>query len=545
MLSIRPSIRRLFGAVLLTALAAAPAYAAQPKSVDDRFESQGPWPADVKGFVPPAPGEHPRLFFRKADLPALREKAKTPEGQAIVKRLRQQLDGANGESMPKVGAPPKADAKGKDDEGGGESGPAGVYSFSHVAGFGMLYQLTGDRKYADLGRKCMELALEGTPNFDPRYGFKNPGGALRAGPSLGWYAVGYDLCYDGWDAEFRTQVAKAIAEYSPAKGQKNEKDMDLEGLVKGNRQHPGSNHWGMIVGGGSLAVLAINGDPGADQGKIKPLLEAAQKSIKVQCTQGWGSGGFYVEGDGTGSMSSHIALLPAIQAWRVAGGKDFYTPRPYAQWMNLKWIFLTGLGDPANLRASFPERGGYPHNIWTRDGLSGGNYFGIGFGVATDDQKAAMLWFYNHAGLRALDEKKWYGIDAPSAYPHHSVLSLVNWPVGMKERNPGEILPHALHDDKAGFYAWRNRWQDKDDAILSVITKSVKGNYGVNAEKAITVQQGGKKSKFGTLTGGLTGDFKPEADGSTTMKTGGGQTLTVDFKKGVVTLGDAELKLAQ
>jgi hypothetical protein len=95
-------------------------------------------------------------------------------------------------------------------------------------------------------------------------------------------------------------------------------------------------------------------------------------------------------------MSSHIALLSAIQAWRIAGGKDFYTPRPYAQWMNLKWFHLTALGgDPANLRKSFPERGDYPHNIWGRAGLSGGNYFGIGFGVTPDAQKPALLWFYS------------------------------------------------------------------------------------------------------------------------------------------------------
>jgi hypothetical protein len=497
----------------------------------------GPWPTDVAGFVAPAAGEHPRLLFRKGDLDAIRRKAQTPEGEAIVKRLRRQLDGANGDGLPKTGQPPASNNK--DDE----SGPVGHYSISHVAGYGMLYQITGERKYADLGRKAMEMTLDGAQNFDPRYGFKNPNGALRAGPSLGWTAVGYDLCYDGWDDGFRTRVAQAIADYSPAKGKNNEKDMNLEGLVKGQRQHPGSNHWGMIVGGGALAVLAIKDDPGVDTARLTPLLEASRKSMMIQCTQGWGSGGVYVEGDGTGSMSSHIALLPAVQAWRVAGGKDFYTPRPYAQWMNLKWFFLTALGgDPANLRAGFPERGDYPHNIWTRNGLSGGNYFGIGFGVATDEQKAAMLWFYDHAGLRDLDAKEGYGLDAPSAYPHHSVLSLVNWPTGMQERNPGEVLPHAYTDDKAGFYAWRNRWQDKDDVIVSILTRSIKGNMGTKGETALTVQHGGKKTKWGVINRGFTGEFAPAKDGSTVMTTGDGSTLVVDFSR--ASGADAMLVLA-
>ena len=53
-------------------------------SVATAQADQSPWPADVKGFVPPAPGEHPRLLFRKSDLPELRKRAATPEGNLWV-----------------------------------------------------------------------------------------------------------------------------------------------------------------------------------------------------------------------------------------------------------------------------------------------------------------------------------------------------------------------------------------------------------------------------------------------------------------------------
>ena len=59
-------------------------------------------PADVPGFVPPAADEHPRLFFRPADVARLRERAQTPEGQAILKRLRATLDGGDGTTFPSV-----------------------------------------------------------------------------------------------------------------------------------------------------------------------------------------------------------------------------------------------------------------------------------------------------------------------------------------------------------------------------------------------------------------------------------------------------------
>ena len=45
--------------------------------------SAGAWHVSVAGHVPVAAGEHPRLLFRRADLPALRAKADTPEGRAI------------------------------------------------------------------------------------------------------------------------------------------------------------------------------------------------------------------------------------------------------------------------------------------------------------------------------------------------------------------------------------------------------------------------------------------------------------------------------
>ena len=147
-----------------------------------------PWSVGVKNFEPPKPGEHPRLLFRRGDLPALRKKARTPEGKAIIKRLRVLLDGKAGQTMTTLF---RSQDKTPD-------GP-GVYTIGHAAGYGLLYQLTGDRKYAEFGRQCFEKALGGTPDRDGRYGFRKPGGPLRAGPSVGWYAVGYDLCYDGWE----------------------------------------------------------------------------------------------------------------------------------------------------------------------------------------------------------------------------------------------------------------------------------------------------------------------------------------------------------
>jgi hypothetical protein len=78
------------------ALAIAAAWMALPAALGQ----ESPWPSNMQNYKAPAPGEHPRLLFRKADIAALRERAKTPEGQAIIKRLRLCLNGGDGESMP-------------------------------------------------------------------------------------------------------------------------------------------------------------------------------------------------------------------------------------------------------------------------------------------------------------------------------------------------------------------------------------------------------------------------------------------------------------
>ncbi|MFW6161313.1 MAG: hypothetical protein ACODAJ_01005, partial [Planctomycetota bacterium] len=170
-------------------------------------EDDRPWFAHVEGHKPPAPGEHPRLLFRESDVPALREKAKTPEGRAILKRLRYLLDGGDGETMTTVFSKATHAYMGGGYKNTVVNKP-GVYTFSHVAGYGLLYQLTGDRKYAEFGRQCFEKALAGVRDRDDRYSFRKPGGALRAGPVVGWYAVGYDLCYDGWDAATREKLGR-------------------------------------------------------------------------------------------------------------------------------------------------------------------------------------------------------------------------------------------------------------------------------------------------------------------------------------------------
>ena len=491
-----------------------------------------PWSRPVKGFRPLSSGEHPRLLFRKSDLPTLRKKAQTPEGKAILRRLRFLLDGKDGRTMTTVFR-------------SGDKTPEspGVYTIGHAAGYGLLYQLTGDKKYAEFGRQCFEKALQGVPDRDGRYGFRKPGGPLRAGPSVGWTAVGYDLCYDGWDAKAREKYGHAIAEYNEESSSSRENiRSDLEMLAKGtrylgpyfrrNRQTPPcSNHFGMQVGGASLALLAVSGEKWIDQKRIDRLLKIAERSMIRNISEGFGDGGFFAEGDGTGSMSSQIAYLSAIGAWRNAAGKDFInTRRPNVRMLTLKWIYQTVV---RNGKPDFwPIRGRYRQNVWSRAGLSGAGYFAIGIGAVPREHQAAMKWCYDRF-LAKSDAKAGYPFDTASLYPHLAVCAFVNWPVEMKAQNPAEVLPLCYRDSKYGFYVWRNRWKDADDTVISLLLNRTEGYGGYlqsKPDQSLHLNAMGKHIKWGESARGAPKHWWSSPKGlSSSLTLADGVCIAVDF----------------
>lgn len=444
------------------------------------------WYASVPDFKEVQPGEHPRLLFRQKDIPALRKKMKSTEGQAIIKRLRYLLDGANGESLPKH----YNQAKQAYTYGGKKNlivDTAGIYTYGHMAGYGLLYQLTGDKRYAELGRQCFELALAGQRDRDDRYSWVKPGGPLRAGVVLGWMAVGYDLCYNGWDTATRRKLGQAMEYYSTGEWVKwGNREATLEAMVTGTMP-PKSNHFGMMAGGTALVLLALHNEPWANQTRMDSLLQKSKLAMVHNVTQGFGTGGYFAEGDGTGSMASHLVYLAAVQGYKNALGMDFVNSGRSNVYMTaLKWFYLTVTQQGAPV--VWPIRGGYSHNVWSSF-LSGGyGYVGQGFGAVPAHMQPALLWYYY----------KWIhdptsAQGAPyevSKYPHFVVTSFVNWPVGTAPANPATILPHGYTDSIYGFYAWRNRWQNENDAVVTWLTQAAKGFMGAKPDSGIHVLSG-------------------------------------------------------
>lgn len=493
---------------------------------DDR-----PWFAEVKNFQPPQPGEHPRLFFRKADLPELRRRAQTPEGKQMIARLRRQLNGSDGESMPTILNPAKQAY-----EKNGFKDQVGAYTVSHAAGFGFLYQLTGDRKYADLARQCIEKAFEGQRSSDDRYSWVAPGGELRAGPSIGWTAVGYDLCYDAWPEEFRRKVALAIQYYSDTKGGEwnNPEGITLAKMVLTPRQGPGSNHFGAVVGGCGLAVLAIKDDPGTDRELLNKYLDSLERQVTRQLSAGWGDGGYYNEGWGASRVGTQGGFLCFLQALKVARGHDYLNAeRPNASHITMVPRCMMVLRDASH--ACFPYRSnmgptyGNPEigSPGENDGMSQGGHFSEGFGAIADRYKPALLWTYNHLFC----PNNQFEFDTLGGYPHRSMLALVNWPTlsGIKEANPADVMPLVVRDSLYEHFTFRNAFHG--DARDIVTTVAINYPDGTKPRDVMVWGLGGLRLNFGEpRRGARVTQFTTKPDGSGTLAAGD-WAIAVDYSR--------------
>jgi hypothetical protein len=167
-------------------------------------------------------------------------------------------------------------------------------------------------------------------------------------------------------------------------------------------------------------------------------------------------------------------------------------------------------------------------------------------GGVTDVQRAAMKWYYNRFMLEA-DTKAGTPYDTASRYPHLALCSLINWPLSIDEKNPAQVLPLCYRDTSCGFYAWRNRWQDGNDTVITVLTNRTEGYMGAKPDKSLYLNTMGKHVRWGTVKAGPTKYWWASARGeSSSLTLADGACFAVDFTEAsgsdvmLVTTGKAE-----
>ena len=171
-------------------------------------EVKPPRPVEA-GFVPVEPGEHPRLLFRKRDVPRLREKLKTPLGAAYREKA--------------------------------------VKSWDPVS-LGVLYHLAGDPQYAREAEKILR-------SYDGKYDV-NGFGSGGFGHRIVEITLAYDLCGEVWQEDLRKQVRDCLLDFIPRQQQYL--------MTSHANFHPCSNYYGPGRAVTALATLALWGDRGPE-----------------------------------------------------------------------------------------------------------------------------------------------------------------------------------------------------------------------------------------------------------------------------------------
>ena len=439
----------LFIIPVLISVALTTALAADPGGDQQEWEgAKGDWPSDVEDWVPVKPGEHPRLLFRKSDLPELKRRAETPVGRIIMKRLNDQLTRR-------------------------------PFTTWHSAGHAFLYRITGKQEHADKAKILMQATLNGKGDPDGRYTY--PGnGQLRAGPVLAGVALAYDLAYDGWDEEFRqTFVKKVMTENNY-----------FHEIPTRPRHGPGCNHYGAHQGGAGVAMLALRGDPGVDNKIIEDYLAKIVHNAKREIDKGYGLRGYYYEGHHCGRLSSNTGLIPFIQCYRIAAGKDLVKNSVNASWLAAKWVpelILQPDGSYSDL-----ERGMYCRNFQRGQQLSSDGDFCQGFGIIPEKYRRALLWTFNNV-VQPKENKDYDVVE----YPHHGIYALVNWPIGEKEQNPIELFPRVFHDPGPNYFIFRTGYSRGDDIITTALMGSrPRSGRGMAAGGSIMVAGRGLEYTF-------------------------------------------------
>ena len=457
-------------------------------------------------FQPLTAGEHPRLFFRSYDLPMLKAKAATTEGAAMLAQLKAALGG--GEAL-------RTDLSG--------------FTLWDGFGFGLLYQLTGQQKYADACQQATQLVLSGTPDMNKEYNWPAPSGYMdTAGGTLTSVAMAYDVGYGGWSDDFRKMVAQKMMAYQcpnqmiegwPSSGA----NVTLEQMALKPPGDPGTWTYGPVVAGAGLITLATMGDPGVDAAETTKLLTGVQTNIDVVLTQGWGDMGGFWRMAKQGAIVSNTGFVPLLQAMRVALNKDYVADHPGVEWMTMHWVFDL-VPDPMSVVPRFPDRHDASALVSTfnQTGIRYGGTFEQGFGLVSDAMKPAIVWTTQTLGL---------GSQQDGVYPQHLALAFINTPIGLPAKNPGEVMPHVLKDDVIGLYEFRKQWKDKNDILVTAL---LGGWPDESPTTSVTVWGFGFRTTFGSLP--YSGDHPhPKTETLAASKDGsgvlsiGGSSLAVDF----------------
>lgn len=369
--------------------------------------------------------DHPRLLFTASQVPELRARATVEPYASMLARIKADLETDNWGTSP-------AKATSTYDQ----------VTIALRAGF--LYAMTGDDAYAAQARAIIAAQITHKDWANPKV------------KGLSLYMVGsrvalvYDLCHGAksWDAAFSADVSAKLVTHGMV--------IIKSGGAEQNNS-PASNWQGARYAAGGLCLLA-NDEP-LDEKLLSTCYERVVKFLAANLgespmSRGWNSEGlgytFFPMGNYVGPFGIAIQRHDSKRDIRQAVAATRWSLwTPYA-------VLSTAAG---NIRPDFGD---------DNPGTSGEGCYGLAFWSTPTDLHPGLAWWYDRVwgakGNRTYDQARGGTIYSYLFHPGKTVT----------EADPMTIPAwrEAFVDTSGnGFFTFRNRYQDADDAIAQIFAK--------------------------------------------------------------------------
>jgi hypothetical protein len=390
-------------------------------------------------YIDDIEGEHPRLFITPQRIEALREAVDEADSfhARVFEVIKQRVDG---------------------DDWHAYEGPANIARAAMAREAAMVYQITDDRRYAELAYRTL-MAIARNPRGRGRIDSGN--GLNRAAVGLG-FAITYDWCYPGWTNEQR----RAVREH----------------LIAGLEAWPGyghSNfggemvsHWVPICRGAELImILAAYEDV-----YLPDRCELLTTWLNRHITNAYGPTGINQEGVGVVAEAAMV-LIPAALAMRDVGDDGLETAFNSRQWWRLAMYTGTSSLDADGRRRYLPS------------GISAGTLRPIGFAslllptVPTEHRGHYNHFYARHVGLRSqgTDDQRFDDGQAGA------VWALLYRPQTLEEADPQQRMPRAFVDRRRGVMMARNQWADENDVLVTITADAANQAHAWNQAEALSI----------------------------------------------------------
>ena len=381
----------------------------------------------VPDFTPLRDGEHPRLIFRRRDLPTLRQRMASEMGKAFAAA---------------ISGPPIRHVSQVTDK----------RTSWVAAGLGVVHQLTGSSAAAETAKRILVNEVVKKPMPLDR-------ADIHHAPRLLGAALAFDLCCDGWDKPFRAEMAEYINDAMVSLYRGVSDGVAMEALVA----YPWSHHHAIRMACIGCAAIAILGEKDA-AGKVMTdapaLVDQAERAVIKYLQVGLTRSGASCEAPFYKKLALANGVLQFLHAERVARGRDLGGVNP-----------LLLFGDVIEADPAAEQDFGIGDLTVQVSGR-----WPMGFSSAPPEYLPALRWCFDRvagpAGKGHLD----------CSYGYHAAYGLVGYPVDVRPEGPGKLGAAMLGDTASGRYVFRSAWRDSAD-FLTVLDLGSMSYHGVERDR--------------------------------------------------------------